>query len=128
MLHSGDVKSFQTVAGTNHKFYGLADLFLNIPVHTGGLGLQDFALKGMIRANEDFRVGVDLHAFRVAKQGGLTTSELGQEVDVTGWYRFSSNVMFQGGVSFIAQGEGMAELGRLSEDLWWSYLQMAVTF
>jgi Alginate export len=127
-LSDGDAKVFQTIAATNHKFYGFADLFLNIPVHTGGLGLQDFALKGMIRANSDFRLGVDLHAFRLAKQGGLTTTDLAQEVDVTGWYRFSSNVMFQGGVSFVAQGDALAELGRLSEDLWWSYLQMAVTF
>jgi alginate export protein len=124
----GKVKVFQTIAATNHKFYGFADLFLNIPVHTGGLGLQDFALKGVIRANSEFRVGIDLHAFRTAKQGTLSTSNLAEEIDVTGWYTFSKNVTFQGGVSYVAQGDALAELGRLSEDLWWSYLQMAVTF
>jgi hypothetical protein len=127
-LTDGDANGFQTIAGTNHKFYGYADLFLNIPAHTGGLGLQDMAVKVMIRANSEFRVGIDLHNFRLAKQGALTTSTLGQEVDVTGWYRYSANVSFQGGVSYVAQGDALAELGRLSENLWWSYLQMAVAF
>lgn len=127
-LTDGETKVFQTLAATNHKYYGFADLFLNIPAHTGGLGLQDFAFKVMVRANSDFRVGVDLHAFRLAKQGGLTTSRLGEEVDLTGWYRHTANVSFQGGISFVAQGDALAELGRLSENLWWSYLQMAVSF
>jgi Alginate export len=124
----GNVKVFQTIAATNHKFYGFADLFLNIPVHTGGLGLQDFAIKGKIQASPEFKLGIDLHAFRTSKQGTLTSQDLAKEVDVTGWYKFSSNVSFQGGLSFVAQGDALGELGRLQEDLWWSYLQMAVSF
>lgn len=127
-LTDGTARVFQTIAGTNHKFYGYADLFLNIPAHTGGLGLQDFVLKTMIRLSSDFRVGVDLHSFRLARRGELTTVHLGEEIDVTGWYRHTANVTFQGGISFVAQGDALAELGRLNKNLWWSYFQMAVTF
>ena len=124
----GDAGVFQTINGTNHKFYGLADLFLNIPAHTAGLGLQDFALKGMLRVNSDFRVGLDLHSFRLAEQGGISSAHLGEEVDVTGWYRHTGNVSFQGGVSFVSQDYAMAEIGRLTENLWWGYLMMTVGF
>lgn len=41
----GTVRVFDTLFATNHKFYGLADYFLNIPVQTVGRGLQDLALK-----------------------------------------------------------------------------------
>ncbi|MBW2732009.1 MAG: alginate export family protein, partial [Deltaproteobacteria bacterium] len=34
-------QSFDTLFATNHKFYGFMDAFLNIPAHTGGLGLMD---------------------------------------------------------------------------------------
>ena len=39
------MKVFDTLFTTNHKFYGLADLFLNIPLQTDGRGLQDLAVK-----------------------------------------------------------------------------------
>lgn len=44
--NDGDTKVFDTMFATNHKFYGFADMFLNISVHTGGQGLQDLAVKG----------------------------------------------------------------------------------
>ena len=37
----GTYKVFDTLYATNHKFYGFMDYFLNIPVHTFGLGLRD---------------------------------------------------------------------------------------
>ncbi len=39
---SGTSFSTETLFATNHKFYGFADLFLNIPRDTAGRGLRDF--------------------------------------------------------------------------------------
>ena len=51
----GKANVFDTLFGTNHKYYGFADLFRNIPVHTGGVGAAgrrnqnaDVAPKGCI--------------------------------------------------------------------------------
>jgi hypothetical protein len=122
------IKVFDTLFATNHKFYGFADLFLNIPVHTGGLGLQDAALKGSVRPREDVTLNLDLHTFRLAKDGGLGSQRLGEEIDFTGNYRFSPNLTATGGLSRVFSGEALEALGRLSDDMTFAYLMLNATF
>ena len=122
------VKVFNTLFATNHKFYGFADLFLNIPLHTGGLGLQDLALKGAFRPREDVNVGIDFHEFLFAKQGTMTSRRIGEEIDFTVSHRYSANLTVQAGYSFIVQGEGFRDLGRLSENGQWGYLMLNASF
>jgi len=124
----GTVRVFETLFATNHKFYGFADLFLNIPAHTGGLGLQDLALKGTAQATDDIRLSLDIHTFRLAKQGTISSSHLGEEVDLTGTLQYSREVAFVAGLSFVAQDDAFAEIGRLAENMWWGYVMMNVTF
>ncbi len=124
----GETKVFDTLFATNHKFYGFADLFLNIPAHTGGLGLQDMAVKLAYRPEGPWSFGADLHSFRVAEEGSLSGAHLGEEIDLTGTYRYSSNATIQGGLSYIAQDDPWGELGRLSENMWWGYVMLNVTF
>lgn len=124
----GEQGVFETLFATNHKFYGFADLFLNIPVHTAGLGLRDLAIKAALDASDDIRLSLDLHSFRLAEQGSISSTHLGEEIDLTGRYRFTQQVTFVGGASFVAQDEAWAEIGRLSEDMWWGYLMMNVVF
>ncbi len=122
------VKVFSTLFATNHKFYGFADLFLNIPVHTGGLGLQDLALKGAFRPRDDVNVSIDFHEFLFARQGTMTSRRIGEEIDLTVSHRYSPNLSVQAGYSFIAQGDGFRDLGRLSEDMQWGYLMLNANF
>jgi hypothetical protein len=122
------VKVFNTLFATNHKFYGFADLFLNIPLHTDGLGLQDLALKGAFRPRDDVNVGIDFHEFLFAKQGTMTSRRIGEEIDFTVSHRYSANLTVQAGYSFIVQGEGFRDLGRLSENGQWGYLMLNASF
>jgi hypothetical protein len=115
---------FSTLFATNHLYYGFADLFLNIPVHTGGRGLQDLALKGRFTATEDLSFGLDLHHFMVARQGTLTTMNLGQEIDLTVRHRYSPQLSIQAGFSYVVQGDGMGELGLLDEDMKWAFVML----
>ena len=62
------VKVFSTLFATNHKFYGLADYFLNIPLHTAGRGLHDIALKGSWKAHSDVTLRTELHSFHAAQE------------------------------------------------------------
>ena len=59
----GETRVFDTLFATNHKFYGYADYFLNIPLHTAGLGLRDLALKGAYKPCKEIKLGLDLHSF-----------------------------------------------------------------
>ncbi|MFV2006168.1 MAG: alginate export family protein [Longimicrobiales bacterium] len=124
----GKARVFDTMFATNHKFYGFADLFLNIPVQTAGLGLQDFAVKGSLQARNDVKLGLDLHSFRLAKRGGTTTAHLAEEIDFTVTHRHSSNLGITGGLSVVIQADGFADIGRLTENATWGYLMLNATF
>ncbi len=121
-------KVFDTLFATNHKFYGLADLFLNVPVHTGGRGLSDAAVKVTQRVGDRVRANLDLHAFRASEDAGLTTADLAQEVDFTLAYSYTDDMTLTGGASHVFASDGIAELGRLTGDLTFAYLMVDVRF
>lgn len=123
------IKVFDTLFATNHKYYGFADLFLNIPLHTAGLGLQDIALKGSFAARDDLTLRLDLHEFILAREEPTSgTRRLGEEIDVTGVYRYSQNLTVTGGVSQVLQRDAFAAIGRLSENMTWAYVMIDVGF
>jgi len=124
----GELKVFDTLFATNHKFYGFADLFLNIPAHTAGQGLQDLALKFAVVPADDWRLGVDAHSFRLAKTGGFESGHLGEEVDLVATWTYSPNLTIQGGAAFVIQDDTWADIGRLSENMTWLYLMMDAKF
>ena len=124
----GKLKVFDTLFGTNHKFYGLTDLFLNIPAHTAGLGLQDLAIKTSTKPREDVTLGVDFHSFLLAKKAALASAHLGKEIDVTLSYRYAKGVSFGGGVSYVLQDTALATIGRLTKDSTWGYLMTNIVF
>ncbi len=121
-------KVFDTLFPTNHKFYGFADLFLNIPVHTAGLGLQDLAVKGAVNPRPDVRLALDVHHFRAAKTGALTSGRFGEEIDLTARYAYSSSFTVTGGFSYVIQGPAWADIGRLTENMTWMYLMLDAKF
>ncbi len=59
-----EIGVFNTLFATNHAFYGLADYFLNIPVHTGGLGLKDASVKATFNLSPKTSLKADLHNFK----------------------------------------------------------------
>ncbi|MDA0748768.1 MAG: alginate export family protein [bacterium] len=119
---------FDTLFATNHKFYGFADLFLNIPVHTGGLGLQDVALKVEHSPRKNVSLLADAHLFLLAEKGGLASGRLAEEVDLTLRYKYSANVTLVGGVSYVIAEDAIKAIGRLSDHLGWGYVMMDVAF
>lgn len=123
-----EIGVFNTLFATNHAFYGLADFFLNIPVHTGGLGLKDAAVKFVIVLSPKTGLKVDLHNFQSAKEGNLSTQSLANEVDLTLTYQLSSALTVMGGYSYVQAKDGIKELERLSENAQWAYLMLSAAF
>ncbi|MDH3224317.1 MAG: alginate export family protein [Gemmatimonadota bacterium] len=124
----GQTKVFDTLFATNHKFYGFADLFLDIPQHTGGLGLRDKAVKTGYRLTDALQVALDLHQFDLAEQGGFSTSSLGQELDLTLKYAHSSNLEFTAGHSLVWSTDPLRALGRTSGNLHFGYIMLDAFF
>jgi hypothetical protein len=122
------VKVFSTLFATNHKFYGLADYFLNIPVHTASRGLQDIAIKGSWKPRGDVTLRTELHSFRAAQSEGLSSSRFGEEIDFTAGYRYSGNLNLSGGLAYVFAGDAWGEIGRLTTNAVWTFLMVDVTF
>lgn len=120
-----EVNVFDTLFGTNHKFYGLMDLFTNIPVHTNGRGLQDLALKTSFAATEDIALNADLHAFFVAAGDGLDSSHLGEELDLTARWGYAPGIAFSGGGALFFPGDGWFGGGDVRS---WLFLMADVVF
>lgn len=123
-----EVEVFNTFFGTNHKFYGHADLFLNIPAQTGGAGLQDLAIKTTWSPVSGVHAAVDLHSFRVAEQGALGGAHLADEIDVALTHRYSSALAATVGLSHVRQGAALGEIGRLTSDMTWFFVMLDAHF
>ena len=123
-------KSFDTLFATNHKYYGFADLFLNIPVHTQNRGLQDFALKVSVPLDdeEQWRLAADAHVFFLAQKIDLDSGHLADELDLTLSYQYSDHVTFMGGYTIAMARDAIKALGRLNEDMHWAYVLTNVSF
>jgi len=121
-LNNKETGTFDTVFDTGHKFYGLADYWLNIGAagragsvlndHLSGLGLVDFALKAGISPAANWKLGAHLHWFWTAEDAFNNTSgisqtntfstknigdnDLGQELDLTLTHNYnpSTNIVF----------------------------------
>ena len=123
-----EVHVFDTLFGTNHKFYGFADVFTNIPAHTGGRGLQDLALKGSWRVTAPVTITLDVHRFSAAAGDGMADERFGDEADLVATWRHSPNLAIHGGLFYFAAADGMSAIARADEDLLASYLTLDVTF
>lgn len=104
------IEVFDTLFATNHKFYGFMDLFLNIPAHTGGLGLMDLGAMARCKAHERVTCRLDFHHFRTAEDTPTGESFLGNELDFTLKIPCPRGVTFSGGISVFMQGEAMEYL------------------
>lgn len=105
---TGEVdEAFNTLYATNHKYYGFMDYFLNLPVHTGGLGLQDIHVKLSGFKFSGHTVNVAYHMFNADK----SSDTFGNELDITLVKKFADNVKFVGGYSMFMPGKLKAENG-----------------
>lgn len=124
----GRIEVFSTLYGTNHKFYGFADQFTNIPANTAGHGLQDRAVKLTLRPASDVSVQADVHSFAAARRGTLSTSHYADELDLTVARRYSPNLSAMAGLARVLQDRGMAEIGRLDRNMTWAFIMVDVVF
>ncbi len=125
----GTVKTFDTLYATNHKFYGFMDFFLNLPVHTLGLGLRDVYAGIDVAPEKGLNLRLTYHNFAAnedfARAGGGTSTRFGDEVDLTAVYRYNPKVTFTGGASLFVPGAIFDET-RGTDTASWLYLMTTV--
>jgi len=85
-IEDGDWGAFDTLNDTGHKFYGFMDLFLpQTGANTDFLGLQDIAVKIVLKPAAKWTLKADVHNFH-------TAHSLGANPDVAHIRGFCSNV------------------------------------
>lgn len=106
-------RAFHTLFGTNHKFYGLMDYFLNIPKNTKQGGLQDIMVKLNWEVCNSLNMGIHYHNFALANNSPAIINPtqlpkgLGSEIDFMGLYRLSDDVKIHFGYSTMLATETM---------------------
>ncbi len=124
----GDFNAFNTLLATNHKYYGFADLFLNLPVNTANAGLQDLAAKASWSPSPTATLGAAFHIFRAAKQGTLTNAHFADEIDLTITHKYTEHLTITGGLSQVFRVDALEEIGRLDENMTWVYVMLSAAF
>ena len=129
------MNTFQATYGTNHKFYGYMDYFINIPLNTMNLGLNDFYFTSeFIPEDSKWNFGANIHQFMSNKSTDITlpgnssaTSEnaFGQEVDLTVKYAFvKGTTLVWGGSVFFPGGLMKYAFAPRDDIAYWSYLMI----
>lgn len=117
-----DVVTFDTTYGTNHKFYGFQDLFLNLPVHTMNRGLLDAAINLAVKEGP-FSAQLAVHAFAPTAYDG-EGALYGIEPDLVGKYDVTKQLSLHvGGALFVPVSEA---LGRGDQVAPWLYAMLDI--
>jgi len=114
-------ESFNTLYATNHKYYGFMDYFLNLPDHTGGLGLQDIHVKLSGLKFAGIGAKAAFHIFNAPQ----SDDSFGNELDITLVKKYSENVKFMAGYSMFIPGTLKATDGAIGN---FAYLMTIVNF
>lgn len=118
----GEVKNFDTLFATNHKFYGFMDYFVG--AGSFAKGLQDIGLATAFKANDKTSLALDLHHFSAPQTAAGLDSVLGQEVDFTATYKYNAALNITGGVSAFMPGNDFGG----EDTAFWAYISTSVVF
>ncbi len=104
---SDTIDKFNTFSqdyGTNHKFYGYMDYFINIPLNTNNLGLMDiYLMLGYKPVDSKFSGSIHYHYFMSHKKSETGNKNFGQEIDITLNYAVAKGLnLVWGGSVFLA--------------------------
>lgn len=129
------IYAFNPLYGTNHKFNGWMDYFY-VGNHLNSVGLQDIYLQVEFK-KEKKEGGIHIHQFIAAapvidskefiKSGKVQalSSNLGTEFDLFGGYKFTDEVSFKAGISFMLPTETLIALkgGKIDATNYWGWMQ-----
>jgi hypothetical protein len=110
---------FNTLYATNHKFYGYMDYFLNIPLHTSGLGLTDIHVKAAYKISEKVNSLMAVHILNSSEDNVNGDSTFGKEVDIILNYAYGDGLGFECGAGYFLPGD----LFFTEENGFWAYFQ-----
>jgi hypothetical protein len=133
---TSEVKTFNTLYATNHKFYGWMDYFLNIPQDTKGGGLRDLYAGGKYQLSPKTSISATFHQFSLTADianplspGVPVDKNLGSEIDALFQYKFLPELNIQAGFSMFFPENSLEILKSGSADAsqYWGWLMIRIS-
>ncbi|QYS88968.1 alginate export family protein [Flavobacterium davisii] len=127
---SSDIKSFNPLYGTNHKFNGYMDYFY-VGNHLNNVGLTDLYLNFQYEKDK-FSVRFSPHYFlssaNIYQLGEKKDPYLGTEIDFTASYKLFENVTIDGGFSqmFATKSMEILKAGNKNNGNNWFFLAVKI--
>ncbi len=113
--------------GTNHKFYGYMDYFINIPVNSAGRGLNDASLGFAWKPEAgDFGATLQAHHMTANESADEQADTFGQEVDLILTYGLAAKTKLSLGGSVFLAGDLMEQLFNVADPdpSLWAFLML----
>lgn len=126
-----DYKTYASLYGTGHKYFGYMDYFVNLVNDTYGLGIMDLVGKVGFNLVKALKLNLHFHVFQANQDyrliNGSTSKNFGSEIDFVASYKYNSNITFEGGASMFMPGDIFKER-RGKDTATWLYLMAVANF
>jgi hypothetical protein len=126
---AADAKAFNTLYGTNHKFYGYMDYILNVPGQLDQAGLVDAMARATFNPSGVTQVRADAHHFRLARERAAAHT-LGTELDLVGTWAMHRYAGLEAGAALFLPSDLITALlpafAAGSDPTYWGYVQLTV--
>lgn len=128
ILHK-EIKGFNTVYGSHHKFYGAMDFFY-VSTYVNGFtpGLQNAYVGAGYKPIDKLKLGAEFHYLATAANLHNLKPTLGYELELAASYKFSDMLTLSAGFSYMRGTETMERLKRTDGDrrLCWGWISFTV--
>ena len=118
-------RAFEPLFGDYHRFHGMADFFVDLPVDAAQRGLVDVMLRGGVNTAQSARLDLHLHHFALAEGA---SKMLGQEVDAVFSYTYNPACLLQVGARVFVPDDAMQSLRGGADPALKPYLQLVGEF
>ena len=116
-VDDNEIKSFDTLFATNHKYYGFMDFFINVPAHTKNKGLMDMGAKASFSPVKKSKMIIHFHKFSLTEKDSSSNTDLGWELDAVYKYKLKEKIGCTAGYSIFSPGDSMIAMKENNEDM-----------
>ena len=130
LIHKTEVRGFNPIFGSHHKFYGAMEFFYVSAFYGGNTpGLQDLHAGGTWTPSSKFSFTGTYHFLATGVKLPDINRDLGHEVELSLNWKIAKDVSIQAGYSFMQGTKTMERLKRSSDKnrLQWAWLMVVVT-
>jgi hypothetical protein len=124
--NDGSARQFNTLFGSNHRFYGLMDYYPDRLLTA--YGLQDYAVTAETNCCARLNVACEAHLFKTdVAHAAVAAKKIGKEVDLTATWKYAKSTSLQAGLSaFVPDALVRSVYG--SRTSLWFYLMSTINF